>query len=192
MQRYNSGTNETLLDRGIYAIGSLKYYNMTGSEFETLVKALNYVPTSTTVKMFQRIRVGRTTIYHSAEYKRVTSRNSYTVLYMENGILQVGQVKFYFQHHFCENTNCDGRCTSKISNFAMVMKMPRETEHPPIVMDPITKATGFHLTLLKAPSRESELVAVPLSSISKKCIFIQLSNCAIAYVTYFPNRWERD
>lgn len=28
MQRYNSGTNETLLDRGIYAIGSLKYYNM--------------------------------------------------------------------------------------------------------------------------------------------------------------------
>lgn len=90
MQRYNSGTNETLLDRGIYAIGSLKYYNMTGSEFEALVKALNYVPTSTTVKMFQRIRVGRTTIYHSAEYKRVTSRNSYTVLYMENGILQVG------------------------------------------------------------------------------------------------------
>lgn len=74
----------------------------------------------------------------------------------------------------------------------MVMKMPRETDHPPIVMDPITKATGFHLTLVKVPSRESELVAVPLSSISEKCIFIQLSNCAIAYVTYFPNRWERD
>ena len=174
MQRYNSGTNETLLDRGIYAIGSLKYYNMTGSEFEALVKASNYVPTSTTVKMFQRIRVGRTTIYHSAEYKRVTSRNSYTVLYMENGILQVGQVKFYFQHHFCESTNCDGRCTRKTSNFAMVMKMPRETEHPPIVMDPITKATGFHLTLVKAPSRESELVAVPLSGISKKMYFYRI------------------
>ena len=101
-------------------------------------------------------------------------------------------MKFYFQHHFCENTNCDGRCRRKTSNFAMVMKMPRETDHPPIVMDPITKATGFHLTLVKVPSRESELVAVPLSSISEKCIFIQLSNCAIAYVTYFPNRWERD
>ena len=191
MQRHNSGTNETLLDRGVYAIGSLKYYNMTGSEFEALVKALNYVPTSTSIKMFQRIRV-ETTIYHSAEYKRVTSRNSYTVLYMENGILQVGQVKFYFQHHFCENTNCNGRCTGATTNFAMVMKMPRETEHPPIVRDPITKATGFHLTLVKAPSRESELVAVPLCNISKKCIFIHLNDCATAYVTYFPNRWERD
>ena len=48
-----------------------------------------------------------------------------------------------------------------------------------IVMDPITKATGFHLTFVKAPSRESELVAVLLSGISKKCIFIELSNCAM-------------
>lgn len=164
---------------------------MTGSEFEALVKALNYAPTSTTFKMFQRICVG-TTIYHSAEYKRVTSRNLHTVLYMENGILQVEQVKFYFQHHFCENTNCNIRCTGTTSNFAMVMKMPRETEYPPIVRDPITKATGFHLTLVKAPSRESDFVAVPLSNISKKCIFIHLNDCATAYVTYFPNRWERD
>ena len=56
----------------------------------------------------------------------------------------------------------------------MVMKMPRETDHPPIVMDPITKATGFHLTLVKAPSRESELVAVPLSGISKKMYFYRI------------------
>lgn len=182
LQRHDVGKN-------IYAIRSFKFYDMTGSEFAALVKALNYVPTSTTVKIFQRISVG-TIIYHSAVYKRASSRNSYTVLYMymENNILLAEQVKFYFQHHFRANTNCDESCTGT-SNFAKVMKMPRDTEHPPIVRDPFTKATGFHLTIAKAPSRDPELVAVPLSNISQKCIIIQLRDSATAYVTYFPNRW---
>ena len=63
---------------------------------------------------------------------------------MENGILQVGQVKLQIAMDVVREQH---------QTLRWVMKMRRETEHPPIVMDPITKATGFHLTLVKAPSR---------------------------------------
>lgn len=189
--RYSSGANETVLQRGIYAIGSFKYDDMTGSETAALCKALNYAPCSTTVKLFQRIRIG-TSIYHSAEYKRVVSRNSYTVLYKDNDVFLFGQVKYDFQHHFCANTDCDGRSCGTTSNFAMIKELPRETSQPSLVRDPLTKATGFHVAVVKAPREPEILVAVPLTNILQKCIFIQFRDSDSAYISHFPNRWEKD
>lgn len=164
---------------------------MTGSETAALFKALNYAPCSTTVKMFQRIRIG-TSIYHSAEYKRVVSRNSYTVLYKDNDVFLFGQVKFYFQHHFCANIDRDGRSCGTTSNFAMITELPREPSQPSLVRDPVTKATGFHVAVVKAPRGPEILVAVLLTNILQKCIFIQFRDSDSAYISHFPNRWEKD
>ena len=190
LQRYNSGTNETVLQTGIYAVGSFKYYDMTGPEIAALLKTLNYAACSTTVKRFQRIRIG-TSVYHSAEYKQVISRNSYTVLYQDKNVLHFGQVKFYFQHHFCVNTDVDGSCGTT-SNLAMITELPRETTHPSIVRDPVTKATGFHLAVVKVSREPEVLVAVPLTNIFQKCTFIQFRDSDKAYISHFPNRWEKD
>ena len=123
-------------------------------------------------------------LYDSRNYRRVKSRNSYTVRFEDNGsrIPQFGQIQFFVS------------ILDKV--FAFVFKLQAQPvscqEHFSISHDSLDVIHVSKIVLIEHGS--GRLVCIPASNLISKCVFISidddLSKCQ--YVVSFPNRLLHD
>ena len=122
----NSQQTQVMYDT--YALGARSPRELSENEFIALADVLGYIPDSRTVLAYTRMKKGKE-IFHSSAYKKVSVRNSYTVLYQsdENNV-NFGQILYFFQYKpsFPGVGTCMINCTCISFNFAMINNYPRE------------------------------------------------------------------
>ena len=109
-------SKEQVIDTNIAALGSPCMKTLDRKEIIALGEYLSFPPLlDSSILSFKRVRKNGS-VYHSLSYKRVTARNSYTILFEDNdrnfSNMLVGQVHFYFQYkHPCNNSlSCAETC----------------------------------------------------------------------------------
>ena len=101
-------SREQVIENNVAALGSPYMKTLDGKESIALGEYLNFPPLLDSGALsFKRVRKNGS-VYHSLCYKRVTARNSYTILFEDNDRdfrnMMVGKAYFYFQYkHPCSN-----------------------------------------------------------------------------------------
>ena len=75
-----NSSQQTQILHNTYALGARSSQELAKDEFAALADVLGYIPDSKKVLAFMRLKKGKE-IFHSSAHKKVTVRNSYTVLY---------------------------------------------------------------------------------------------------------------
>ena len=75
-----NGSQQTQILHNTYALGARSSRELAEDEFAALADVLGCIPDSKKVLACTRLKKGKK-IFHSSVYKKVTFRNSYTVLY---------------------------------------------------------------------------------------------------------------
>ena len=185
---------EQIIENNIAALGSPSMKTLDREQIIALGKFLGFPSLLDTFPSFKRVRIGGS-VYHSLSYKRVTARNSYTVLFQDNGPhcnnFLVGQIDFYFQYKPpCDsNLSCAEYCVCPVKNLALVYAFTRVPGFA-FIEDPITFATGQQLTAVYA--REKVIMIIPISAVKEKLVYMQCEGEEVAFVSRFPNRVESD
>lgn len=187
---------EQVIEKDIAALGSAFVKKLNLEEVNALGRYFGYTPLLDSVPCFKRVRICGS-VYHSISYKRVTARNSYTILYDENGLhhcrdIWIGQVDFYFQYQLpCANTlSCTENCVCPVQNLALLRDLPKVPDFN-FVEDPVTNATGLQISAVSLPELGS-LKVVPISAIKEKLLYMHFDGDQIAFVSRFPNKVESD
>ena len=184
---------EQIIENNI-ALGSPLMKTLDREQIIALGKFLGFPSLLDNFPSFKRVRIGGS-VYHSLSYKRVTARNSYTVLFQDSGPhcnnFLVGQIEFYFQYKPpCDsNLSCAEYCVCPVKNLALVYALPRVLGFA-FIEDPITFATGQQLTAVYA--REKVIMIIPISAVKEKLVYMQCEGEEVAFVSRFPNRVESD
>lgn len=106
---------EQIIENNIVALGSPSMKTLDREQIIALGKFLGFPSLLDTFPSFKRMRIGGS-VYHFLSYKQVTARNSYSVLFQDNGPhcsnFLVGQIDFYFQYKppCGNNLTCTGYC----------------------------------------------------------------------------------
>ena len=124
-------SKEQVIEKNIAALGSSSMKKLSNEEVIALGQYLGSAPLLDTIPCFQRVRI-RGSVYHSFSYKRVTTRNSYTVLYQDSDLNHaindqlIGQVEFYFQYQlpYTNSILCLDNCVCPVQNLALVRDFP--------------------------------------------------------------------
>lgn len=189
-------SKDQVIEKNLAALGSSSMKRLSNEEVIALGQYLGSAPLLDTIPCFKRVRICGS-VYHSFSYKRVTARNSYTVLYQDSDLdysndLLIGQVEFYFQYQLpCTNSiSCMDNCVCAVQNLALVRDFPKIPGFK-FIEDPLTHATGVQITAVHLPELES-LKVIPISAIKEKLIFMHFKGGEIAFVSRFPNRVESD
>ena len=113
------------------------------------------------VKYFTRFQA-RDTVFHSKMYKRVSRRNSFTIIYRQGASISYGQIEVFFKGPVNSQTNyryCG----------AVISPMPRATqglcERHPVLGMPV-----HHIVTLKKPNN-IHFVMVQLEKIISVCFY---------------------
>ena len=101
---------EQIIGNNTAALGSPSMKTLDREQIIALGKYLGFPSLLDSLPSFKRVRIGGS-VYHSLSYKRVTARNSYTVLFQGNGPhcnnFLVGQIDFYFQYNtYVQDRSC--------------------------------------------------------------------------------------
>ena len=83
---------EKRLGDHMYALGKVTRVAMSGEYRNLITIFLKYVLLGVEILQFVRYRNGNV-VFHSKMYKRVKRRNSYTVMYVEDGVKMFGMIK---------------------------------------------------------------------------------------------------
>lgn len=122
------------------------------------------------------------TLYYSSRYKRVKSRNSYTVKFKNvDGSSQYGQVQFFVS------------VSSQV--FAFVLKLQTHSvscqAHFSISHNSLDVLHVSKIVPIECSG--GRMVCIPASNHISKCVFISIDDlCKCQYVVSFPNRLLHD
>ena len=183
-----STRHRLLISSGVYAIGVFRSVPLTGTPHMFISSLLGPVQQ---IKKFTRLEM-KGKMLHSREYKRASSRNSYTVRFFDkNGTTQYGFVEFYAHCiKTCPNrTFCSSVCSCKFPVFVALISR-------------LKKKNGFHISLNDLQDRESNHIipvekrgtvteAVRMDAIQELCFFLDLTD-NLSFVAKFPNMLEKD
>lgn len=176
-----------------YALGARSPRELSENEFIALADVLGYIPDSRTVLAYTRMKKGKE-IFHSSAYKKVSVRNSYTVLYQsdENNV-NFGQILYFFQYKpSCPGVGtCMINCTCLSFNFAMIEQLSQRNDLNLVIdNNPCTLELSHVIPVVKENNK-----VVALSNIVTKCVFLSYkesdTDLAVAFVAMFPNKLEQ-
>lgn len=114
-----NSSQQTQILHNTYALGARSSQELAEDEFVALADVLGYIPDSKNVLAFTRLKKGKE-IFHSSAYKKVTVRNSYTVLYrLGESHVNFGQIMYFFQYKpSCPGT---GSCMFTVPVMLLIM-----------------------------------------------------------------------
>lgn len=189
-------SKEQVIEKNVAALGSPYMKRLDRQEIIALGQYLGSPPLlDTGILSFKRVRISGS-VYHSLSYKRVTARNSYTILFQDNDLclnnLVVGQVQFYFQYkHPCSNSlSCAENCVCPVENLALIQELPKVPGFT-FTEDPITHASGLQFSAIFPRDHAGIMKVIPVSAIREKLVYMQCGE-EIAFVSRFSNRVESD
>lgn len=134
------------------------------------------------VKHFTRLQAGDT-VFHSKMYKRVSRRNSFTIMYHQGASINYGQIEVFFKGPVNSQTNYR-YCGAVIS--PMLRATQGLCERHPVLGMPV-----HHILTLKKPNN-IHFVMVQLENIIDVCVFMETQDSNVQYAAQFPNHYERD
>lgn len=177
-----------------YAVGKVTMKQISDHTFTALSNLLGDLPEAATCEFFFWLKIG-SGMYHSLGYKRVTSRNSYTIQYEERTtsgrVWRFELISEFLQYQTpCRDfIGCQNNCSCPIYNVAIVQTL-EETNHR--IVHRITGGTASHITITKRAESE-KCLAIKLAQIVQKCIYMDTEDFPdVAYVAVFPNMIEKD
>ena len=182
------------VEDGIFALGIvLNNFPLRKNVFTALCNFLGSIQIVSSVKMFKRVKI-KQQIFHSQSYTKPTARNSFTVLYHQEGgpeKKKFGSVEYYFQ--------CQEACTlcspqNHICNYYnLAVIQPLHILEETLHKDTLSDGTANHITITTCPSA-NDIEIVNIASIQEKCLYMTLDklNNNKAYVSRLPNHWECD
>jgi hypothetical protein len=154
-------------------LGKGRLRKLTGDHLVAVHYVVQYVPRGTIVQYFDRIIVHRE-IVHSHHYCRNLLRNSYTVSLNDGGVFQIEQ---FVVANFGDGVNGYAlgyhyKCSAHLL-----------CKHP-------TFALKLHHLVSIEKHLQSPLVAIPVVSISRKCILVNRHNCQFDVACLQLNMFE--
>jgi hypothetical protein len=180
--------NEVQLSQECYGIGGVSWRQLSPLEFEAISKTFGSVPPNMKVQAFSRIRKLKC-VYQSKAYKRVQSRNSYTIRFTDGNKDSYGHIEFFAQFKpmcLCAEVEC--RCP--IFNVAVVSTLSRLDVN--LIHDDITHASVPNIVVV-APPKTNKIQVVEIEKIQEKCTYMQFCYSPDqAFVARFPNLVETD
>ena len=129
----------------------------------------------------QGIEVGHT-VFHSKMYKRVSRRNSSTIMYRQGASINYGQIEVFFKGPVNSQTNYR-YCGAVIS--PMLRATQGLCERHRVLGMPV-----HHILTLKKPNN-IHFVMVQLENIIDVCVFMETQDSDVQYAAQFPNHFER-
>lgn len=186
---------EQIIETNIFALGSPTRETLRNEHLVALGCYLGYAPISSDVRSFKRVRIVGS-IFHSLSYKRVTSRNSYSVT-IEDPIsmsIQVAQIYVYFQYQLpcSKSLSCAEQCVCPTRNLALVYVLQTLPDFH-FVQDRLTGATALQMTAVQVPNYDRcHAQVIPISAIRDKLVFMHFHGQDVAFVSRFPNNIESD
>ena len=191
----SSPQNEMKISSNVFAVGKVTTKEISANVFEALSNLVGALPETTRCTFFFRAKIGQG-MYHSLGYKRVYSRNSYTIQYEQliggQRVRKFGLISEYLQYQTpsSDSPECHGKCVCPFYNVAIVQTLEESKE--PIIEDKITCGTASHVTITKRADKE-KLVAIHLHQIIQKCVYMETSDFPDnAFIAVFPNMIEKD
>jgi len=174
-----------------FALGARAPRELTEDEFSALADELRFIPDSKKVLSYTRMKKGKE-VFHSSAYRKVSVRNSYTVLYRLGENTNFGQILYFFQYKAsCPGTgSCMLNCTCLAFNYAMIQELSPRYDLNLVTDNPC----NMHLSHVILVAKGSKRV-VPLSNVVTKCVFISYKEpeCdPFDFVAIFPNKLEKD
>ena len=186
-----NSSQQTQIMHNTYALGARSSRELAEDEFAALADVLGYIPDSKKVLAFTRLRKGKE-IFHSSAYKKVTVRNSYTVLYrLGETHINFGQILYFFQYKpSCPGTgSCMFNCTCHAFNYVVIQEL-NQRHDPHFLSDNPCDMELSHVV----PVTKGAKKVIPLSNIVTKCVFLSYKEPDLgeaAFVARFPNKLEQ-
>ena len=149
-------------------------------------------------------------VYHSKQYKRPVKQNSYTVLFKSNhNKEELGQIEYFLRCKLCNHANedlcycqeiysqCNDTFNKSCIQYIAIITFLKHIDDPLLQLadDKITNATVPHISVVCLPSQSPKVVAVPVSSIKEKCIYMRFEDSLAkdhAYCARLPSHIETD
>lgn len=148
-------SQQTQVMYDMFALGAHAPRELTEDEFSALADELRFIPDSKKVLSYTRMKKGKE-VFHSSAYRKVSVRNSYTVLYRLGENTNFGQILYFFQYKAsCPGTgSCMLNCTCLAFNYAMIQELsPRYDLN--LVTDNLCNMHLSHLIPVAKGSKES-------------------------------------
>ena len=187
-----NSSQQTQIMQNTYALCARSSRELAEDEFAALADVLGYIPDSKKVLAFTRLKKGKE-IFHSSAYKKVTVRNSYTVLY------RLGQthVNFgltnnvFFQYKpSCPGTgSCMFHCTCHAFNYVVIQELSQRHESNFLTENPCDIELSHVIPVTKRVKR-----VIRLSNIVTKCVSLSYKEADLgeaAFVARLPNKLEQ-
>ena len=183
-----STKNRFEISPGIFAVGAFHSIPLAGATHVTVTSLLGSVQQ---IKKFTRLEL-KGKMLHSRDYKRASSRNSYTVRYIDkNGVMQYGFVEFYASCiKECPNkTFCSATCVCRFPVYvAVVSKLKRKADFQLSSNNLIDNSIDH---IIPVEKRGTVTNTVPISAIQELCFFLDFTD-KLSFVGQFPNLVEKD
>ncbi|XP_028407832.1 uncharacterized protein LOC114530409 [Dendronephthya gigantea] len=181
--------NEVQLSTECFAIGGASWRQLSPVEFDMFSKTFGSVPPNMKVQTFSRIRKAKC-IYHSKMYKRVQSRNSYTIRFADqDNESGYGLIEYFAQFKpvcLCVEVEC--KCPS--FNFAVVSTLSKINMS--LIDDDITHATVPNIIVV-APTEPNKIQIIDIAKIQNKCTYMEFCDSPHhVFLAQFPNSVETD
>ena len=140
--------------------------------------------------MFKRVKI-KQQIFHSQSYSKPTARNSFTVLYHQEGRPEkkkIGSVEYYFQYQEACTLCSPKNHVCNYHNLAVIQ--PLHTLEETLHKDTLSSGTN-HSTITTCPSANN-IETVNIASVQEKCLHMTLDKLSNnkAYVNRLPDHWE--
>ncbi|XP_028417094.1 uncharacterized protein LOC114541355 [Dendronephthya gigantea] len=181
--------NEVQLSTECFAIGGASWRQLSPVEFDMFSKTFGSVPPNMKVQTFSRIRKAKC-IYHSKMYKRVQSRNSYTIRFADqDNESGYGLIEYFAQFKpvcLCVEVEC--KCPN--FNFAVVSTLSKINMS--LIDDDITHATVPNIIVV-APTETNKIQIIDIAKIQNKCTYMEFCDSPHhVFLAQFPNSVETD
>lgn len=184
-------SQQTQVMHDTFALGARALRELAEDEFSALADELKYIPDSKKVLSYTRMKKGKE-VFHSSAYRKVSVRNSYTVLYRFGENTNFGQILYFFQYKAsCPGTgSCMFNCTCLAFNYAMIQELSPRYDLNLVTDNPCNLPLSHVIPVAKGSKK-----VVPLSYLVTKCVFISREEpeCdPFDFVAIFPNKLEKD
>ena len=143
-------------------------------------------PPNMKVQVFSHMRKLKC-VYQSRAYKRVQSRNSYTIRFADGNQDGYGHIEFFAQYKpMCL---CGEVCDCPVFNFAVVSILSTRTDVK-LINDDITHASVPNIVIV-VPPKTTQIRIVKIDKIREKCTYMQFCDSPDqAFIARFPNLVE--
>lgn len=191
---FNSLTNPFYISKeNIAALGSPVVKTLNREQLIALGQYLGFAPLLDRIPCFKRVRICGS-VFHSLSYKRVTARNSCTVLFQDSSPyfndLLIGQVGFYVQYQLpCTNSlSCMENCVCHVETLALVHAFP-EVPGFTSIEGSLTHATGIQITAINSRAPRA-LGLYPYLLLKRNLFTCNLRGKRMLLFLVFPIEWN--